>query len=736
LDSLQKALDQLNSFGLQVTTLDLSGKLTRVRVDDDKGSKKSGWYVAHEFNLMNGSSVVVGRFGNWKLSDTTQSFEADFTFSLEDKAAYRKKMADDRARVEKERKRANADAVKRANKLHDSLPDMGNTEYLIRKKVRGYHVRYGKGDTLFVPVSQNGRGLVGFQVIAADGGKKFLTGTEKRGGFHCIGDCEKSDILLVAEGYATGASLFEATAYACFVAFDAGNLLPVVKMLRERWPDKRIAICADDDHATDNNPGLNKATVAANEVGGDVIVPCFLDKQDKTDFNDMHVEQGLDVVKHFVKSFLEYNKQKPTPALATPPDNDWRGKIKRNKDDAAIGNIFNVSTILSNHPSWQGVLARDDFSARIICRSAAPFGGDSTRPWTDTDDSRTVAWLTEHMNCSPQTKVVVEAVQMVAEDNSFHPVRDYLESIKWDGVDRVANLFIDYFGAEPDLPSNYSEKDKERFNNHIKYLQLVAVKFLVSAVARVMRPGCKVDTVLILEGLQGMQKSTSLKVLAGDWFTDTPFNLGDKDAFQSISGKWIIELAELDSFNKSESTRAKAFFSSAIDNYRVAYGRRNNDYPRQCVFVGTTNQHEYLRDSSGNRRYWPVECLAVDLRALKRDRDQLWAEALQMFKDGVLWWPSSDEMPLFEIEQGKRQIDDPWMLMIEQYLDEPERKLSSEKITINDLLGKCIGMDKSRIGERADAIRVGRCLASLGYVKRSQSAGKVPRRYYEKMQLR
>ena len=411
-------------------------------------------------------------------------------------------------------------------------------------------------------------------------------------------------------------------------------------------------------------------------------------------------------------------------------------KLKRNDKGAIIGNIFNVSTILANHHEWDGVLARDDFAARIICRRAAPFGGEANRSWTDTDDSRTVSWLTEHIGCTPPTKLVVEVVQIVAEDNSFHPVRDYLEGTQWDGESRIENLFIDYFGADPDIPVNYTDKEKAAYNNQIKYLQLVGIKFLVSAVARVMRPGCKVDTVLILEGLQGLQKSTSLKVLAGEWFTDTPFNLGDKDAFQSISGKWFIELAELDSFNKSESTRAKAFFSSSIDNYRVAYGRRNNDYPRQCVFIGTTNQHEYLRDASGNRRYWPVECLDVDLKALKRDRDQLWAEALQLYRDGVLWWPSADEMPLFEIEQGKRQIDDPWMLMIELYLDEPDRTLSSEKITINELLSSCIGMDKSRIGERADAIRVGRCLAALGYVKRSQSAGKVPRRFYEKLELR
>jgi putative DNA primase/helicase len=317
LEFIQKAIDQLTHYDLQVSMLDTSGKINRVPVVGDKGKKKSGWYVAHEFSLNDGRVVVVGRFGNWKMSDQPQSFEADFSFSEQDKIAYKKKMTQYQANVEEEKQKAYADAVEKSGKLFSVLADTGNTEYLKRKQVRGYGVRYGNGDILFVPVEQFKRGLVGFQIIYPNGDKRFLTGTEKCGGFHLIGADKKSDVLLIAEGYATAATLFRATGYPCFVAFDTGNLLSVAKMINQRWPDKMIVFCADDDHETKGNPGISKALAAANAVNGMMIKPTFLDKSKRTDFNDMHVEQGLDAVKKAVnKQILEKNtvSDLPNPA--------------------------------------------------------------------------------------------------------------------------------------------------------------------------------------------------------------------------------------------------------------------------------------------------------------------------------------------------------------------------------------------------------------------------------------
>lgn len=251
MDHIQQAINQASSYGLSVTELDTSGKLVRVPVDGDKGQKRSGWYVAHKFILKNGKIIVVGRYGNWKFSDEKKSFEADCKLSEEDRNDLKAKQSVDRKRVDTERIRANNEAVKRSAELSKKLATTGNTKYLTDKKVRGYGVYYGKGDTLFVPVIQHGHGLVGFQVIGPDGSKKFLTGTEKRGGYHLIGADVECKTLLIAEGYATAASLHEATGFPCFIAFDTGNLLPVAKLIRKLHPYKKIVICADDDHVND-----------------------------------------------------------------------------------------------------------------------------------------------------------------------------------------------------------------------------------------------------------------------------------------------------------------------------------------------------------------------------------------------------------------------------------------------------------------------------------------------------
>jgi len=190
-------------------------------------------------------------------------------------------------------------------------------------------------------------------------------------------------------------------------------------------------------------------------------------------------------------------------------------------------------------------------------------------------------------------------------------------------------------------------------------------------------------------------------------------------------------MPELDSFNKAENTKAKAFFSGAVDNYRPSFGRRNEDFPRQCVFAGSTNEHEYLRDVT-NRRYWPVYCNSIDLEKLKADRGQLWAEALQMFKDGVKWWPLQHEQMLFEIEQAKRQINDPWFDTIADWLDEPERRdhgTVQVEVTMNQILEKCLGVEIGKAGERIERIRIGRILHRLGWVRRQRSRS-IDRYYY------
>jgi putative DNA primase/helicase len=221
--------------------------------------------------------------------------------------------------------------------------------------------------------------------------------------------------------------------------------------------------------------------------------------------------------------------------------------------------------------------------------------------------------------------MIGQAMLTVARLTPSHPVRNYLNGLRWDGQHRIDSWLTRYMGV---AQSHYSNA--------------VGSKWLISAVARVMRPGSKVDTALVLEGKQGIGKSRALRILGGDWFTDNLGDLREKDTLLQLAGKWIVELGELDAISRHESTQVKAFLSRQEDVYRVPFGRVSESFPRQCVFAGTTNSDTHLKDETGNRRWWPVRCQKIDLAALAQDRDQLWAEAFAMFKEGKNWYLDSE----------------------------------------------------------------------------------------------
>ncbi len=235
-----------------------------------------------------------------------------------------------------------------------------------------------------------------------------------------------------------------------------------------------------------------------------------------------------------------------------------------------------------------------------------------------------------------------------------------------------------------------------------------------------MTPGCEAHHVLILEGEQGIGKSTLFKILGGAWFTDSTVNIGDKDAYQMIKGRWIIELAELDSLNRTESSKAKAFFTSPSDTYRPSYGRATVTIPRQCVFAGTVNHSQFLRDSSGNRRYWPVLCSIIDMNQLAIDRDQLWAEAYVAFKNGAKWYPMTQvEKVACAEEQQQREFSDEWETEINRFLQGPDAISELAElghVTTGTILEKCLKIEPGR-WSAFDMLRVSQCLQRLGWIK-------------------
>lgn len=429
-----------------------------------------------------------------------------------------------------------------------------------------------------------------------------------------------------------------------------------------------------------------------------------------------------------IKEFVTGRLRKPAPApealarssepistanAAAAEEDAWRSVVfwKDGKLRECRENVFQV---LEHHPDWAGCLAMDEFANVIKCRRDTPVGLKAGELWDEHHDFRLGLWLAQHLHLFIKSEGMISAgVRASAMENRFHPVRDWLDGLAWDGIQRLDDWLSDYAGVRK-----------------TEYVSLAGKLFLTGMVARIYRPGCKMDTALILEGLQGEGKSSIARALAGEWFSDTTFVMGDKDSFLALRGRWAYELAELDSFNRSESTRAKAFISSSTDSYRAPYDRTTKDWPRQCVFIGTTNQYEYFKDSSGNRRYWPVLCTdGLNAEGLKAVREQLFAEAVYLFRnserwklgDGGPWWPTREEQAaLFTPEQEMREVGDPWETAIHDWL----AKGLEQEVTALEILCGALKMEVSKIdGARQATMRVGVCMRKLGWPKRRRSSG-------------
>jgi len=398
------------------------------------------------------------------------------------------------------------------------------------------------------------------------------------------------------------------------------------------------------------------------------------------------------------------------PIASVDEHERWQDLYETNKGGDPVGSVFNVALVFQCDERWQGVLGYCDFSYKIIKRKAPPMPGCEAGEWEDSDTAALRVWFANHFGFTPNDKDIADSLIVTAKANRFHPVRNYLEPLRWDGQPRLESWLVNGLGCS----------DNET------YLSLIGKRFLIGAVARVMNPGCKMDNVLILEGIQGKGKSTTVRCLfGGEWFSDATLNIGDKDAYQLIQGVWGFEVAELDSFNKADTTTLKQFFSTAQDRFRPPYGRNVQDWPRQTVFMGTTNNDTYLRDYSGNRRFWPAYCSRIDLDWVRANRDQLWAEALQLYAEGVssghrdqrykYWVDESDpEFPVVKEAQDDRLQRDPWEDIIDEWLQGRFDKTFATR----EILQDAIKMDAPHI-QQAHENRVGPIMRSLGWkVKR------------------
>lgn len=338
---------------------------------------------------------------------------------------------------------------------------------------------------------------------------------------------------------------------------------------------------------------------------------------------------------------------------------DWMKELSLDKSGKVSPTIANVELILENDPNLSGRCAFD--LLRMAPAKLKPFqwDGENFRQWTDNDDAQIKKYLEKGYGVSSGVKIM-DALTIVQHNHSFHPIRDYLNPLVWDGIPRVETLLIDYVGAD----------DTEMTRVFTK-------KALTAAVARVMEPGCKWDYMPLLIGEQGAGKSNFLSLVFKGYSSDTLVSIGGKEGYEALDGVWCVEMSEMAAAKKADIEAMKQYVSKCSDRYRKAYDRRVGEYPRQCVFFGTTNDRDCLKDYTGNRRFWPIMCARSRRKydpyvSFTDDiRDQVWAEAVQCYKDGEnLFLTDEQEAKARALQNDHTLFPDRWS-DYENFLETP-----------------------------------------------------------------
>ena len=364
--------------------------------------------------------------------------------------------------------------------------------------------------------------------------------------------------------------------------------------------------------------------------------------------------------------------------------------LSKSANGQPIINLDNAAKILEKHEPFKNALWFDIFHRKMY----STIFSNKPLQWSDSHDLELTRMFQNQFGL---TKIkehdAARAVRLVAYRNIRNEPKEWLESLQWDGVERVASFFPEAYGSHEDV-----------------YSISISNNFWVSAIARIMSPGCQVDNMVVLEGAQGIGKSRSLRAIAGPWYTSVTASVMEKDFYMILSGALIAEIAELDSFRKAEITRVKQVISDPHDNYRAPYAREPHSHPRMSIFVGTTNEYEYLKDTTGGRRFWPIKCGQIKHDYIEKYREQFFAEALVRYKSGMTWW----EVPeIVREEQEARRITDPWEEIIYDFL------IGKHEVTFNNIIDDALSIPKERSNHTIQT-RIGRILRLLGWDKKQR----------------
>jgi len=352
-------------------------------------------------------------------------------------------------------------------------------------------------------------------------------------------------------------------------------------------------------------------------------------------------------------------------------------------------NVYNAHRILAGHKHYAGKVWFDEFHQRI----RTTLLGSPPRDWRDSDDAALLTFCQGPLEIPKMhVEAIRQAVTLLAADERRSEPREWINSLEWDSEARLGMLMSKGLGAEDN-----------------DYTMMVGENLIKACVARIERPGCKVDAMVVLEGGQGTGKTQAIELLAGPWYGSLISSFGTKDAYLEMRGKLLIEVAELEAMSKRETETVKAFLSRRVDTYRPPYGRHPVDVPRQCVFVGSTNESSYLRDATGGRRFLPIRCGRIDLDWIHTEREQLFAEAAWRVKHGESWWdvPSAQA----QREQDDRFAEDPWFEVIDRHL-----ALVDSTTTTTHILTDVLKIETGRQTKR-EQMRVATILERLGWLR-------------------
>lgn len=337
---------------------------------------------------------------------------------------------------------------------------------------------------------------------------------------------------------------------------------------------------------------------------------------------------------------------------------DWRDKLTRTTTGKPESTVHNAMLVMEHDDELGGLFWLDDFANAVRLSRTPCWPGGDEHEFSEQDGTEVAAWIgsPDRYMVNLKKDLVLDCVEAIARRRKVHPVREYLSGLTWDQTPRLETMFRRYFSAE-DTP----------------YTREAAKCWLVSAVARIMwtdqkvrHNGAQVDFMLVLEGEQGRGKTSAVRVLFGaEWYAEAQESPSSKDFYQALRGRWCVEIGEMDSFSKADVTKVKQAITARFDTYRPSYGRVARSFRRECVFVGTTNETEYLRDATGARRFLPIRVGSLDLAGIVADRDQLWAEAVALFRAGFAWWSLPDEAVE---QQEERFAEDSWQGVIQRWL--------------------------------------------------------------------